>query len=337
MLHQLLLYFFFFILLLTPLPAELCDPDDKSALLAIKNSFPNPNNIFSSWTDDYHCCHWYGIECDKTTNNVISLSILRTDKINGTIPPAISRLKHLQTLNLFKLPNLVGEIPPEIGELVNLRYMYIGWTNVSGPIPRFLSNLKNLSDLYLTFNRLSGSIPPYLATLARLRILDLSRNQLVGPIPDSFGQFAARNQEFSTLRLSHNKLTGELPRSLKNMNITEVDLSRNNLWGDGSVLFGETKITDNLVISRNNFEFDFSRVRFPKMLETLDVSHNKIYGSIPAQITTAERLQRLNVTYNRLCGMIPTEWNLTLRVENFDSTSYFHNRCLCGVPLDPCK
>ncbi|XP_073158178.1 polygalacturonase inhibitor 2-like [Henckelia pumila] len=329
---------FFFLFLFTPLPAELCDPGDKSALLAIKNSFPNPNNtIFSSWTDDYPCCHWYGVECDETTSNVISLYVLRTDTINGTIPPAISKLKHLQNLHLFKLPNLVGEIPPQLGEMVNLRYMYIGWTNVSGPVPSFLSNLKNLLDLYLTFNQLSGSIPPYLATLPSLRILDLSRNQLVGPIPDSFGRFAAKSQEFSTLRLSHNKLTGELPRSLKNMNITEVDLSRNNLSGDGSVLFGETKITDTLVISRNDLEFDFSRVRFPRKLETLDVSHNRIYGSIPPQIAAAERLQRLNVTYNRLCGKIPTEWNLTLRVEIFDNTSYFHNRCLCGIPLPPCK
>ncbi|KZV47231.1 polygalacturonase inhibitor-like [Dorcoceras hygrometricum] len=325
------------LLLLTPLPAEFCNPDDKSALLAVKNSFPNADNIFSSWTDDFHCCDWYGIECDETTNNVISLAILRTDKIIGTIPPAISKLKHLQTLYLFKLPNLVGEIPQEMGEMVTLRSVDISWTNVSGPVPRFLSKLTNLLDLDLSFNRLSGSIPPYLATLPRLRILDLSRNQLVGPIPDSFGQFASKNQEFSALHLSHNKLSGELPPSLKNMNITSVDLSRNNLSGDGSVLFGDTKVNYALVISRNMFEFDFPRVRFPKMLETLDVSHNRIYGSIPAQITAAERLQRLNLTYNRLCGKIPTQWNLVLRVENFDNTSYFHNRCLCGVPLDPCK
>ncbi|RID42673.1 hypothetical protein BRARA_J02541 [Brassica rapa] len=38
-------------------------------------------------------------------------------------------------------------------------------------------------------------------------------------------------------------------------------------------------------------------------------------------------------SYNRLCGPIPTGGSL----QRFDSYIYFHNKCLCGAPLDSCK
>ncbi|MGI4370284.1 hypothetical protein ACR2V4_27215, partial [Klebsiella pneumoniae] len=84
--------------------------------------------------------------------------------------------------------------------------------------------------------------------------------------------------------------------------------------------------------SRNMFQFDLSKVVFPQSLTSLDLNHNKIYGSLPVGLTTLD-LQYLNVSYNRLCGRIPTGGKL----QSFDQTSYFHNRCLCGAPLPDCK
>ncbi|KAI3444964.1 hypothetical protein Pfo_001629 [Paulownia fortunei] len=303
---------------------ELCHPDDKAALLAFKNSFSNPNP-FPSWDLQYHCCDWYGVECNETTNYVIGLDIITSD-LNGTIPPAVAKLKHLQHLRLHKLPNLVGEIPLEIGELPHLTYLVISWTNISGPVPDFLVNLRSLAYLDLSFN----------PTLPYLYAIDLSRNQLTGPIPESFGHFP-ETAGFPGLDLSHNMLSGELPASLANVNFSQVDISRNNLSGDASVFFGKGKVTNGIVISRNNFEFDFSKVSFMESLDVLDMSHNKIYGSIPPQITDAVYLQFLNVSYNRLCGEIPTGWKLRYRSESWDNSYFFHNRCLCGIPLDPCK
>ncbi|KAL7158170.1 hypothetical protein ABFS83_02G124300 [Erythranthe nasuta] len=280
--------------------SELCHPQDKAALLSFKHSFSNPNP-FPSWDPLFDCCDWYGVTCNDTTNFVVSLTII-SQTLNGTIPPLISNLKHLQSLRLHKIPNLVGQIPLEISKLSNLTSLTISWTNISGPLPSFLVNLKNLVFLDLSFNRLSGSIPPSLATLPFLRAIDLSRNQLTGQIPESF------------------------------------DISSNTLSGDASVFFGEGKATDTIVISRNHFEFDLSKVGFMDFLITLDISHNKIYGNIPKHITDAVFLQQLNVSYNRLCGEIPTGWKLRYRKDGWDNSSFFHNRCLCGVPLDiPCK
>ncbi|KAK6162887.1 hypothetical protein DH2020_002728 [Rehmannia glutinosa] len=311
---------------------HLCHPDDQSALLSFKHSFSNPNP-FPTWDPIFDCCDWYGVSCNDTTNYVIGLDII-SDNLNGTIPSSLSNLKHLQNLRLHKIPNLFGQIPQTLAKLSHLRYLVISWTNVTGPVPDFLAQLKNLAYLDLSFNRLSGSIPSSLATLPLLRAIDFSRNELTGPIPESFGRLTG---EFPALVLSHNKLSGEIPTSLGNINFSSVDISRNNLSGDASVFFGTGKITNTIVISRNNFEFEFSRVRFMESLDVLDVSHNKIYGNIPVQITEAVYLQQLNVSYNRLCGKIPTGWHLRYNKDGWDNSSFFHNRCLCGIPLDPCK
>ncbi|KAA8515706.1 hypothetical protein F0562_018683 [Nyssa sinensis] len=299
-----MLLLFFFLLFLRQSPAEHCHPDDIAAILKFKNSFSNPQ-LLPSWTLDMDCC--YIFDCDES-NRIVDLTITYSD-LSGTIPDAVADLTHLQTLRLKKMPFLAGEIPPAIGKMTQLVTLQISWTNISGHVPRFLANLQNLKIFDLSFNKLSGSIPPSLATFPDIIGLDLSRNQLTGPIPESFGHFPGK---LPSISLSRNRLSGKIPASLANVNFFRVDISRNNLSGDASMFFGDSKSSDSIDISRNNFEFNFSQVRFMAPLVTLDISHNKIYGNIPSQITDAVVLQVLNVSYNRLCGEIPTGWKLSL-------------------------
>ena len=236
---------------------------------------------------------------------------------------------------LRKNPYLVGEIPPAIGKLVNLVTLELSWNNISGPVPQFLANLKNLWFLDLSFNKLVGTIPASLSFLPQILEIDLSRNQLTGSIPDSFGHFPGKAP---SIILSHNKLSGQIPTSLNNMDFSRVMLSRNEFSGDALMFFNASKTTEIIDISRNSFAFNFSRAGFMhETLVTLDMSHNKIWGTIPSSITDAILLQNLNVSYNRLCGKIPSDWNLKYRSQPFDNSSYIHNPCLCGSPLPPCK
>ncbi|GFY98290.1 hypothetical protein Acr_12g0008310 [Actinidia rufa] len=193
----------------------------------------------------------------------------------------------------------------------------------------FFSQLKNLTFLDLSFNDLTGSIPSSLSKLTNLDAIHLDRNKLTGPIPNSFGEFTGQVPD---LYLSHNQLTGSIPKTLGDLNFTVIDVSRNMLSGDISFMFGSNKTIQIVDFSRNKFQFDLSKVVFPQSLTSLDLNHNKIYGSLPVGLTTLD-LQYLNVSYNRLCGHIPTGGKL----QSFDQTSYFHNRCLCGAPLPDCK
>ncbi|XP_071690423.1 polygalacturonase inhibitor 2-like [Rutidosis leptorrhynchoides] len=328
---MLLLLFF----LLSPLVAtgERCHPDDKTAILKFKNSFTNGPELLPGWTQDRDCCDIF--DCDETTNRVIDFSLTYSN-LAGTIPDVIGDLTYLKSLRLKKMPFLVGPIPRAITRLKHVTFLDISWTNVSGQVPSFLSELQNVMILDLSFNNLSGPIPSSLATLPNIIGLDLSRNKLTGPIPESFGHFVS--QSTISILLSHNMLSGEIPKSLGNTNLDSFDVSRNNFSGDASMVFGASKNTTSIDISRNNFEFDFTKVNFMvDTLVSLDISHNKIYGEISPQILQAYMLQMLNVSYNRLCGRIPSPWKLKYRSEGFDNSSFIHNRCLCGSPLDECK
>ncbi|KAL4558118.1 hypothetical protein LXL04_036315 [Taraxacum kok-saghyz] len=304
-----------------------CNKDDEKVLFKIKKSFGNPYHL-ASWTKDYDCCTWYCVECDANTGRIIALTIFAGSTISGKIPVEVGDLPYLQKLVLRKLPNLTGEIPSAIAKLTQLTMLRLSWTNLSGPVPSFLSKLTNLYFLDLAFNDLSGSIPPELATLKNLDALHLDRNKLTGVIPESFGKFTGKVPD---LYLSHNQLTGPLPKSLGYINFSTIDFSRNQITGDISMFFGTNKTIERADFSRNMLEFNLSGVVFPASLSSLDLNHNKIYGSLPAMLT--ELHLNLNVSYNRLCGQIPQGGDL----QTFDTTSYFHNRCLCGSPLPACK
>ncbi|KAF3442613.1 hypothetical protein FNV43_RR16529 [Rhamnella rubrinervis] len=313
--------------LVHPTISELCNPEDKRVLLQIKRAFNDPY-ILASWKPDADCCGWYCVSCHPTTHRINSLTIF-AGELSGQIPPGVGDLPYLETLEFHKLSNLTGPLQPSIAKLKSLKFLRVSWTNISGSVPDFLSQLKNLTFLDLSFNDLTGSIPSSLSLLPNLDAIHLDRNKLTGPIPDSFGAF---HSKVPGLYLSHNQLSGPIPASLANMDFNVVDLSRNKLEGDASIIFGSNKTTQSVDLSRNLLEFDLSKAEFPESLTSLDVNHNKIRGSLPTELTTLN-LQYLNVSYNRLCGEIPVGGKL----QSFDYTSYFHNRCLCGAPLESCK
>ncbi|XP_077214984.1 polygalacturonase inhibitor-like [Tasmannia lanceolata] len=317
------------LLLLLSSLSSACNPNDKRALFQIKKSFNNSYH-FASWTNQYDCCSgdaWYGVTCDSVNGRVTGLSIIKDSGVVGHIPSAVGDLSHLETLIFHKLPNLTGTIPPAIGKLHNLTQLLLTWNSLSGSIPKFLGTMQNLNIIELSFNKFSGKIPAILGNLTKLNAIWLDRNNLTGKIPESFGRFQGNVPD---LHLSHNMLTGEIPASLGSLDFSVIDFSRNKLEGDASMLFSANKSTQYIDISRNLFEFDFSNVTFPETLTNLDISHNKIRGNIPSEITELQNLQFLNVSYNRLCGEIPQGGKL----QDFDSSSYFHNRCLCGAPLN---
>ncbi|GMY14145.1 polygalacturonase inhibiting protein [Fagus crenata] len=320
-----LLSFLCITLLFSSTLSELCNPKDKKVLLQIKKAFNDPY-ILTSWNPNTDCCDWYCVTCDPTSNRINSLTIF-SGNLSGQIPPEVGDLPFLQTLEFHKLSNLTGPIQPAIVKLKSLNFLRLSWTNLSGSVPDFLSKLKNLTFLDLSFNDLTGSIPPSLSLLPNLDALHLDRNNLTGVIPYSFGTFS----KVPDLYLSHNQLIGLIPTSFANMDFSVIDLSRNKLVGDASVIFGSNKTTQIVDLSRNLLEFNLSKVVFPKSLTSLDVNHNKIFGSIPVELTTLN-LQFLNVSYNRLCGQIPVGGKL----QSFDNSTYFHNRCLCGAPLPSC-
>lgn len=332
--HQSLFFIVFSLLLLisSALSREQCHPDDKKALFRIKKAFHDAY-IFASWTADSDCCTWYLVKCDeRSPHRITDLFVDNDDEVAGPIPDAVGDLPYLQTLRFLQLPKLTGPLPQAISRLKNLKTLWITHTNITGPVPDFLGRLTKLNYINLAVNKLTGPIPPSLSNLPNLGALFLERNQLTGPIPESFGRF--KNNPDFYLRLAKNQLSGPIPRSLGAVNFTELNLSRNyKLTGDAAFLFGANKGLQRVDLSRNQLAFDMTHLGLPNSLNSLDLSHNRIFGSLPKVLAKLPNFQLLNVSYNRLCGPIPTGEGTS----RFDKDSYVHNKCLCGSPLPPCK
>ncbi|XP_058748553.1 polygalacturonase inhibitor-like [Vicia villosa] len=220
------------LILLSNAVSDLCNPQDKKALLQIKKDLNSPY-LLASWNPDADCCtDWYTVECDPNTHRINSLTIFDSStshtNFSAQIPPSIGLLPYLETLVFKKLPNLTGPLQPAIAKLTNLKFLRISNTNLSGPVPSFLTQLTNLTFLDLSFNNLTGSIPGSLSQLPKLAALHLDRNHLTGSIPSSFGSFKSSLY----LYLSHNLLNGSIPTSFVNLNLQNLNVSYNRLCGE---------------------------------------------------------------------------------------------------------
>lgn len=308
-------------------PPPRCAAGDLHALLAIKQSLGNPRTL-STWTaSSPDCCRWDHVRCDDATGRVNNVFIDGADDVHGQIPSAVAGLTSLMSLSLFRLPGLSGSIPPCLTSLANLQFLTISHTNVSGPIPDHLARIRSLDSVDLSNNALTGCIPAAFADLPNLRSLDLRYNRLTGPIPAGLVQ-----GQFRSLVLSHNQLTGPIPRDDAQDEINTVDLSHNRLTGDASHLFVPGRPIGVVDLSWNDLDFDLSKAVFPPELTYLDLSHNRIHGTVPQSLGRLSTLQKLDLSYNRLCGPLPKFHG----VMKHGCQAYEHNQCPRGAPIETC-
>ncbi|XP_078150794.1 leucine-rich repeat protein FLOR 1-like [Carex rostrata] len=269
------------------------DQNDVLVLLKIKEQLGNPD-FLSAWVDGFDFCnnhtdvptiHVY-VSCTSTGRvNAISIGSLYWYPLSTTpFPQAICDLTELEYLSISKV-GLYGPITC-IDKLINLREVIIWRTFLGGPIPEF-PNHNNLTRIDFDMNYFSGSIPPSLSKLPNLQTLNLHWNALSGSIPPGLVPSVS-------LVLSENGLTGEIPRCYEWANFDTLILSKNQLSGDASFLFGLHKTVTHMDLSYNQFEFDLSDVIIPEHLVSLDLSFNQIYGKVPKSIASASELQSLD-------------------------------------------
>ncbi|KAK1425712.1 hypothetical protein QVD17_21067 [Tagetes erecta] len=196
----------------------------------------------------------------------------------------ISSLGNCTNLLTLALDNckFQGVLPGSIGNLsIHLREIYMGGNQLRGNIPSSIGNLVGLVLLPLESNQFTGSIPSTIGNLQNLQFLDLSRCQLSGTIPDAIGNLSS----FINLHVFSNKLEGEIPSSLGNFrNLLDLYLGDNKLTGK---------------IPRQIFQLLSLSI-------ILDLSHNKLFGSLPTEVGDLKMLSLLNLAYNDLSGNIPS-------------------------------
>ncbi|KAL9233347.1 hypothetical protein vseg_008364 [Gypsophila vaccaria] len=118
------------------------------------------------------CSGWSHVTC---LNGHVTYLSLKSIGFSGTLSPAITKLKFLNSL-----------------ELQN--------NNLSGPLPDYLSSLVNLQTLDLSHNMFTGPVPSSWGQLSHLKHLDLSSNDLSGATPSQL--FSVQTFNFTGTNLT---------------------------------------------------------------------------------------------------------------------------------------
>jgi hypothetical protein len=169
-----------------------------------------------------------------------------------------------------------------------------------------------------------------------LQIMDLSHNKLSGPIPRCFGNLSAMLRQLSdtssffnlgTIFLILKGAEYEYRRSLAL--ITSVDLSSNNLIEEIPEQLTSLYGLQFLNLSNNQLHGKIpEKINAIKLLESLDVSMNQLSGAIPKSMASLTFLSHLNLSYN-FSSRIPSSTQL----RSFSELSFISNHDHCGRPL----
>ncbi|PPD66215.1 hypothetical protein GOBAR_DD36904 [Gossypium barbadense] len=282
--------------------------------------------------------------------NRLQFLSLRETQLQGTISSSIGNLSSVTQLDLSE-NQLNGQIPLSIGELSSLKLFDVSRNQLNGQIPLSIGQLSSLEEFHVSENQLNGQIPLSIGELSSLKLFAVSKNQLNGQIPLSIGQLSS----LEVFDVSENQLNGTFPLSFGRLESLEIlDCGYNLLEGVVSETYFSnlTRLTT-LKASHNRLRFEPNSSwippfqcdwielghwhlgpKFPQcigkmeLMESLDLSMNRLNGEIPPSFSNLNFLNHFNVSYNNLIGQIPTSTQL----QSFENLSYVGNH-LCGPPL----
>ncbi|KAM7502813.1 hypothetical protein LguiB_001717 [Lonicera macranthoides] len=287
-------------------------------------------------------------------NNSLRTLDLSSNSISGPLPTSIGELSKLQNLYL-SFNNMNGSIPKGLGRLTELKELFLDGNDWEGvlsqdhfqglsklkmlsisPLNRnFVLNLSpdwvppfSLKQIYIYNYKLGPKFPKWLQTQTQLDAIYLMNASISEAIPSWLWKMSTRIRE---LRLSYNQIGGILPSSLLFPNDMEIDLSFNSLEGPLPLWPNVT----NLYLANNSFSGTIPKNigQVMSKLQYLDLSGNKLNGSIPSSLGKIDRLYYLSLSKNRLSGKVHDQW----MGENIESLDLSENNLSDVFPASLCE
>ncbi|RWR73555.1 receptor-like protein 12 [Cinnamomum micranthum f. kanehirae] len=272
------------------------------------------------------------------------------NELQGSIPLSLSKLQKLETLDLSQ-NKLFGEMQEGlIGNNTSLKYLRLSHNELHGNIlPKnwnmtelvvllldnngftgtIASNMlrsPSLIVLDLRGNKLSGFIPSWLPSLANLALLLLGENLFDGSIPTQLCQL----QNLHMLDLSSNKISGSIPSCLNNISSwrekipIQIDKSLGPQF-ERSIYVGFHYISSSEIYTSVKTDFNtkgmiltYEGVPF-SLMTGIDLSMNRLKGSIPLQMGSLKELRSLNLSRNLLSGPFPESFQSLENIETLES------------------
>lgn len=248
--------------------------------------------------------------------------------VRGTIPESFCNLGSAIDVLLLRGTSLTGSIPSCLGDL-SLQYLALDSNMLGSTIPSELGNIEPLLLLWLDSNILEGTIPLEIANLDNIVTLYLNGNMLEGSIPSGLGSL----MKLMELHLDNNMLTSTIPADLgKAASLRDLFVFDNDLSGDPLPVFNSMEELRFLMANNCEFEgeIDDEFLAGAKNISAVDLSHNRLTGSIPTNIFRKTDLQVLDLSSNGLSGGLPSK----IPMDNDELTLFFlslYNNSLSGT------
>ncbi|CAN1159967.1 Receptor-like protein kinase HSL1 [Linum perenne] len=286
--------------------------DEHQILLRMKQHWENPLRL-SHWSSasTIHSspCNWPEVSCQGNSIKALNFTSMN---ISGTVPPFLCHLKNLTFLDLYN-NSIVGSFPTVLYNCSNLEYLNLGQNYFVGPIPADIHHLDRLNHLDVSGNNFSSDIPSAIGRLKELRVLHLNQNQFNGTFPQEIGLLS----NLEDLALAHN---GFLPSKLHSnftqlKNLKVLWISDANLIGEIPEMIGEMEALEYVDLSTNKLNGSIPTGFFKlKKLSVVYLYKNRLSGDIPPVIEALE-LTILDVSDNSLSGTIPNDFGKLEKVE----------------------
>lgn len=259
-----------------------------------------------------------------TSMNWLSLS---NNRLSGEIPAWIGQLSNLAILKLSN-NSFSGRIPPELGDCRRLIWLDLNTNYLNGSIPTELFKQSGkievnfISRKTYVYIKTDGSKQCHgagnLLEFAGIQMEQMSR--ISSRSPCNFTSFTRvyngkvrpkfNSGSMIFLDISHNMLSGTLPKEMGSMNTLFIlNLGYNDISGSIPPEFGDMK-----------------------NLNILDLSNNRLEGQIPQTLTGISMLTEIDLSNNNLSGLIPESGQF----DTFPAAKFANNSGLCGVPLVAC-
>ncbi|CAG7903512.1 unnamed protein product [Brassica rapa] len=234
-------------------------------------------------------------------NTKLDVLLLRNNYLTSfQLPRSAHNLLFLDlSVNKFNhlLPENIGWILP------HLLSLNISDNGFQGSMPSSLGNMKSINNLDISHNSFGGKLPrSFVEGCYSLSILKLSHNKLSGEVFPESTNFTRVSQ----LSMDNNHFNGTIGQGLRRLrSLYMLDVSYNNLTGGIPSWIGENQFLGALQLSNNMLEGVIHHSLFNIFsLRLLDLSANRLSGGLPQEVSFRTPVV-LYLQDNNLSGHIP--------------------------------
>jgi len=279
------------------------------------------------WSNNTHYCKWSGVTCRL---NWVTTIKLPSSSLVGTIPLFFNTLTNLTHIDLRN--NSLTGLMPEFNNLIVLHTVDLNHNKFTSVKSSCFSVMLGLKNLNISNNlNLIAWIFPDLQASKLLHTIDFEATNLIASLPpDMFNLLPS----LDTVVLSHINLSGLLPLSLGNSNVTCLRLNDQGAQDarfTGSItIIASMRLLSQAWLNGNHLSYFIPASFASTQLSDLQLRSNYFTGLVPRSLFNLISLKEISYDYNLLEGPVP------MFDKHIKATWESNNFCRSDVgPCDP--